>query len=55
MFTRMLILFTVLSQISACMVVPPIEVAQKWNFDYIPQGHAPMSYDDLLCCYRCEA
>lgn len=55
MMIRTCLLIAVLYQLSACVAVPRLEFTDKLDFKEIaPEQHA-MSYNDLLCCYDCNA
>lgn len=41
--------------LTGCMVTPKFEMSETINFDYVRQDVTPMSYNDLLCCYDCNA
>ncbi len=55
MIIRTFLLIAILSQLSACIVTPRFEVAQKIEFNHMQPDQRPMSYSDLLCCYDCTA
>jgi hypothetical protein len=55
MIARLCLFIALIAPLGGCIAIPDNEVAQRINFDYSPPQHQPMSYDDTLCCYRCEA
>jgi len=55
MFGRAGLLIVLLAQLNGCVAVPTFEVADRLTFDVLQPNQRPMSYDDLLCCYRCDA
>jgi hypothetical protein len=50
-----LVLIAILCQLSGCVLTPRIEIPQRLSFDQPLPDQAPMSYNDLLCCYECQA
>jgi len=55
MFTKTSMLLAALFSLSACIATPRIEIPHTMSFNYQLPSQAPMSYNDLLCCYDCNA
>lgn len=53
MLVRTFVLFVALTQLSACVVIPKIKMAESYNFDFEAPSQAPVGYADLLCCFDC--
>lgn len=52
---KILALIMVMTQLSACVASPRIEIPERFTFDYVPASVQPMSYADMLCCEQCSA
>lgn len=58
MFFRFCFIISTLTVVSGCIVTPRFEMTQRIDFSYTPQASLqvqPMSYNDVLCCYDCQA
>ena len=53
MLTRLCVFALILTHLSACVAVPQDVFTETMDFSYAAPSQAPMSYDDLLCCYQC--
>jgi hypothetical protein len=52
---RMLLLIPVCVQLGGCIATPRIELAERIDFNYMQPDQRPLSFDDMLCCYGCQA
>lgn len=41
--------------LSGCIATPRIDIPDHLTFDYQQVEYKTMSYNDVLCCYECEA
>lgn len=56
MLARNLCLIAALCLVTACVPrMPKINMPEHYSFDQPMPSQAPMSYNDLLCCYECTA
>ena len=55
MISKICLLIILLLPLTGCIAIPDDKFAERIDFNYMPPDHKPMSYDDVLCCYRCEA
>ncbi len=55
MKTKICVLFALLIPLSGCIVTPRIEISDTINFDSIPPEQKTVSFNDDLCCWRCNA
>jgi hypothetical protein len=53
MFTKYLVLLLTLTQLTACVAVPEINITETLHFDSPAPSQEPVSYADLMCCYDC--
>ncbi len=55
MITRFLLLPTLMSTLSGCIVVPRTEMTQRIDFNYVTYPAEALSSVDLMCCAQCAA
>lgn len=55
MGTRFLLIASMLTLLSGCIVTPRFEMVDRIDFNYSPMAQAPMTYSDILCCADCTA
>lgn len=54
MLVKINILLIASACLCACVATPRIEIPNKLSFNYQVPNQAPMSYNDILCCYDCQ-
>jgi hypothetical protein len=55
MKTKTCLLLIVLMQLSGCIVTPRIELPETISFDAVPPEQKALTYNDIMCCWRCNA
>lgn len=54
MFPRMIIALIAALALTGCVATPRIEIPNTLSFNYQIPSQAPVSYNDMLCCYDCQ-
>lgn len=54
MTKKIIIALTSAILLTACVATPRIDIPNTLSFNYQPPSQAPMSYNDILCCYDCQ-
>lgn len=54
MIARVNILLIASVYLCACVATPRVELPNQFSFNYQIPNQAPMSYNDILCCYDCQ-
>ncbi|MDE3016758.1 MAG: hypothetical protein KGI29_07585 [Pseudomonadota bacterium] len=52
---RAFLLVVALYQTGGCIITPRFETTEAIHFDAPSPTRQQLSYDDLLCCQRCQA
>lgn len=50
---KIILSFTALISLSACVMVPEIKMTETLEFNYGAPSQQPIGYADLLCCFDC--